>query len=74
MIPKYPFIVLVWRKLGVKLDMRAKSFETLDAAHSYANTIIRASDVKRVQLTCILDDTRRNEVGDVLGFDREAHP
>jgi hypothetical protein len=72
MIPKYPFIVTVWRKVGTHLDQRAKSFETLDAAHAFANTILRSSDCKRVQLTCILDDSRRNEAGDVLGFDREA--
>jgi hypothetical protein len=73
MIPKYPFIITVWRKLGQnKLDQRAKSFETLDAAHAFASTIMRSSDVKRVQLTCVLDDTRRDEAGNVLGFDREA--
>ena len=69
MIPKYPFIVSVWRKVGGKLDQRMKSFETLDAAHSFAGTILRASNVVRVQITCILDDTRRNDTGDVLGFD-----
>jgi hypothetical protein len=73
MIPKYPFFVTVWRKLGNgKLDMRAKSFETLDAAHAFANTILRSSDVKRVQLTCILDDTSRDDAGNVLGFNHEA--
>ncbi len=69
MIPKYPFIVSVWRRVGGKLDQRAKSFETLDAAHAFANTILRSSDVKRVQLTCILDDTSRDAAGNVLGFD-----
>lgn len=73
MIPKYPFIVSVWRKLGVnKLDMRSKSFETLDAAHSYAGTIMRSSEVKRVQLTCILSDARRDDAGNVLGFDHQV--
>ena len=33
MIPKYPFIVTVWRKLGVnKLDQRATSVPTPCAA------------------------------------------
>lgn len=73
MIPKYPFIVSVWRRLGQnKLDQRMKSFETLDAAHAFANTILRSSEVKRVQLTCILDDTRRDDSGNVMAFDREA--
>lgn len=72
MIPKYPFTVSVWRKVAGKLDQRSKSFETLDAAHAFANTIIRASDVRRVQLTCILDDTRRDEAGNVLGFDHQV--
>lgn len=73
MVPKYPFIVTVWRRLGQgKVDMRAKSFETLDAAHSYASTILRASDVKRVALTCVLDDTSRDGAGNVLGFNHQA--
>lgn len=72
MIPKYPFIVTVWRKHANKMDLRAKSFETLDVAHAYAGTILRASDVSRVQITCILDDTRRNDSGDVLGFDHQV--
>jgi hypothetical protein len=72
MIPKYPFIVTVWRKVGTRLDLRAKSFETLDAAHSYGGTILRSSDVKRVQLTCILNDTRRDDAGNVMSFDRVA--
>lgn len=72
MIPKYPFIVTVWRKVGTHLDQRAKSFETLDAAHAFANTILRSSDCRRVQLTCILDDSRRDEGGGVMGFDRVA--
>ena len=49
-----------------------KSFETLDAAHSFAGTILRASNVSRVVITCILDDTRRNDSGDVLGFDHKV--
>ncbi len=73
MIPKYPFVITVWRKVGQnKLDQRAKSFETLDAAHAFANTILRSSDVKRVQLTCILSDTRRDDTGNVLGFDHQV--
>jgi hypothetical protein len=73
MVPKYPFVVTVWRKVGTHLDQRAKSFETLDAAHSFANSILRSGDVKRVQFSCIFDDIRKNEAGDVLGFDRETH-
>ena len=70
MIPKYPFVVMVWRKVGgTKLDQRAKSFETLDTAHAYAGTILRSTDVRRVQLYCILDDTSRDASGAVLGFD-----
>ena len=72
MIPKYPFIVTVWRKVGPKLDQRAKSFETLDAAHAFSGTILRSSDIKRVQLTCILSDTRRDDSGNVMSFDRVA--
>ena len=73
MIPKYPFIVSVWRKLGQnKLDQRSKSFETLDAAHAFASTILRASDVRRVVITCTLDDTRRDDTGNVLGFDHQV--
>jgi hypothetical protein len=69
-IPKYPFVVMVWRRLGVgKIDQRAKSFETLDTAHAYAGTILRSTDVKRVQLYCILEDTSRDSQGNVLGFD-----
>ena len=69
-IPKYPFVVMVWRKVGgTKLDQRAKSFETLDTAHAYAGTILRSTDVRRVQLYCILDDTSRDASGAVLGFD-----
>lgn len=69
-IPKYPFVVMVWRRLGVnKLDQRAKSFETLDSAHAYAGTILRSTDVRRVQLYCILEDTSRDAQGNVLGFD-----
>jgi len=49
-----------------------KSFETLDAAHSYAGTTLRASNVSRVQLTCILDDSRRDDAGNVLGFDHQV--
>lgn len=73
MIPKYPFCVSVWRKVGTtKLDLRTKSFETLAAASSFAATMIRANDVKRVQVYCILEDQHRNELGDVAHFDREA--
>ena len=72
MIPKYPFIVTVWRKVGIHLDQRAKSFETLDAAHAFANSMLRSSDCKRVQLTCILDDSRRDAGGGVMACDREA--
>ena len=69
-VPKYPFVVMVWRKVGgTKLDQRAKSFETLDSAHAYAGTILRSTDVRRVQLYCILDDTSRDNQGNVLGFD-----
>ena len=69
-VPKYPFVVLVWRKVGgTKLDQRAKSFETLDSAHAYAGTILRSTDVRRVQLYCILEDTSRDSQGNVLGFD-----
>lgn len=69
-VPKYPFVVLVWRKINsTKMDQRAKSFETLDAAHAYAGTILRSSDVRRVQLYCILEDTSRDSSGNVLGFD-----
>ena len=69
-IPKYPFVVMVWRKVGgTKLDQRAKSFETLDTAHAYAGTILRSTDVRRVQIYCILDDTSRDSQGNVLGFD-----
>lgn len=72
MIPKYPFCVSVWRKVGSKLDQRLKSFETLTAAADYANASLRSIDVKRVQLYCILDDCSRNEMGQVVFFDREA--
>lgn len=77
MIPKYPFFVTVWRKIGstnfgAKLDQRAKSFETLDSAHAFANSMLRASDVKRVQITCILDDSSRDASGNVLGFNHEG--
>ena len=69
-VPKYPFVVLVWRKVGgTKLDQRAKSFETLDSAHAYAGTILRSTDVRRVQIYCILNDTSRDSQGNVLGFD-----
>ena len=69
-VPKYPFVVLVWRKVGgTKLDQRAKSFETLDSAHAYAGTILRSTDVRRVQIYCILEDTSRDSQGNVLGFD-----
>ena len=69
-IPKYPFVVTVWRRVGgTKLDQRAKSFETLDSAHAYAGTILRSTDVRRVQLYCILEDTSRDAQGNVLGFD-----
>jgi hypothetical protein len=64
MIPKYPFCVSVWKKIGMnKLDLRTKSFETLMAAHEFASHAFRTADVKRVQLYCILDDRTRNEVG-----------
>ena len=69
-IPKYPFVVMVWRRIGTgKIDQRAKSFETLDSAHAYAGTILRSSAVSRVQLYCILEDTSRDSQGNVLGFD-----
>jgi len=71
-VPKYPFVVLVWRKVSsTKMDQRAKSFETLDSAHAYAGTILRSSAVSRVQLYCILEDTSRDAQGNVLGFNHD---
>jgi hypothetical protein len=72
MIPKYPFCVSVWRKLGPKLDLRTKSFETLAAANAFATGVLRSPDVKRAQLYCILDDRTRNEAGEIVTFDHEA--
>jgi hypothetical protein len=66
MIPKYPFCVSVWKKIGMhKLDLRTKSFETMTAANDYASHALRTADVKRVQLYCILDDRSRSEVGTI---------
>ena len=71
MIPKYP-LSMVTRKVAGQARPASKSFETLDAAHSFAGTILRASNVTRVVITCILDDTRGNDSGDVLGFDHKV--
>jgi hypothetical protein len=73
MIPKYPFCVSVWKKIGMnKLDLRTKSFETLAAASAYAGIALRGESTKRVMVYCILEDQHRNEPGDVAHFDREA--
>jgi hypothetical protein len=72
MIPKYPFCVSVWRKVGTKLDLRTKSFETLPAASAFVGVALRGADTKRVQLYCILEDFHRNSVGGVSDFNREA--
>jgi hypothetical protein len=72
MIPKYPFQVASWRKIGIKLDMRLKNFETLSAATEFATSIGRAHDIKRVQISCILDDRSHSETGEVVFFDREV--
>lgn len=72
MIPKYPFCVSIWKRIGnSKTDLRTKSFETMMAATEFANHALRTSDVKRVQLYCILDDRSRNETG-IIEYSHEA--
>jgi len=73
MIPKYPFCVTVWRRVGTnKMDLRTKSFETMMAANAYASTLYHRPDVKRVQVYCILDDRNRNEMGSFESYSAEA--
>ena len=75
MIPKYPFIVTVTNHVGsTKLHREAKSFETLAAAMTFAETVKRKPGTCRVTVECRMMDWNKGANGLGREHVEEARP
>jgi len=56
-VPKYPYRVLVSKRLGANLTLESHNYETLPGAWAYRNIALNQQRTSRVEIVAVLDES-----------------
>jgi hypothetical protein len=56
-VPKYPYRVLVSKRLGANLTLESHNYETLPGAWAYRNIALGQNRTARVEIVAVLDES-----------------